>query len=98
MKVDMTAPILDLQGAPIVAKEGAINLRLIVQQALMETLKSDQSATGADKVRLFDMAMRSNADAVDFTVEEMATIKARIGELMTPLIVGRAYALLDPAT
>ena len=66
--------------------------------ALESALEEDRTMPGADKFRLDDLARRlyKNKDVV-LPVEDIATIKTRIGKAFGPLVVGAAWRLLDPA-
>lgn len=97
MKIDMTAPILGLDGK--VLDDGAggqVLLRTVVQGALLATAQGDQGMDGAKKARMFGLALSANSNSVDWPVEDIALVKDRIGRVSTPLAVGRAYELLDP--
>ena len=97
MNIDMTAPILGLDGSTLDdAQGGKITLRTVVQGALLAVTQQDQNMDGSRKAKLFTLALAANADAVDWTVEDIALVKERIGLVSTPLAVGRAYELLDP--
>ena len=96
MKIDMTAPILDISGEPLSSEGNPVILRTIVQAALLATTAADANLDGAKKARMFTLAMEANKDAAEFKIEDIALIKERIGMVSTPLAVGRSYELLDP--
>lgn len=96
MLVDTNAPILGLDGRPLEVAGDVVTLRTIIQGALLATLPEDSKMPGARKAELFRLALAANADSVDWKAEDVALIKDRIGQVSTPLAVGRAYELIDP--
>lgn len=98
MKIDLSYPILDLNGSPLL--EG-FDVRTACVQALTSALPSDERSTGDQKVKLFSLAVKltsTQGDEVDLTAEEISQIKSRSGQLFTPLVVGRLWSILDPAS
>jgi hypothetical protein len=67
--------------------------------ALETALEEDRQSTGADKFKLDDLARKifGKKDVI-LPVEDIATIKTRIGKAYGPMIVGAAWRVLDPAT
>lgn len=99
MKIRMPVPLLDLDGKEIMAPDGKrFTLRHAVQQALMTVLESDRNMTAADKVRAFSLALKSQADDMEASAEDITFIKDRIGRAFPPLVVGRAFEMLDPTS
>lgn len=101
MKIDMTTVLLALDGKPIPIGPGedSLNstLRTIVENALLSPLRGDENVTGAKKAEMFILAMRAHTeDQCDMKAEEITMVKERIGRAFPPLIVGRAYEILDP--
>lgn len=96
MKIDMTAPILDIKGEQIVGEDGvAFVLRTIVQGGLLANIQGDANLSGVDKARMFTLALAANEDIVDWKAEDIAFVKDRIAKVSSPLGVGRAFALLE---
>lgn len=97
MRINMTSPIMDLDDKPLMGSdEKEATLREVVQGALLAQLPDDQNVSGGFKAKLFNLAMKVKKDNPDLTAEEIALIKERIGVACLPLVVGRAYELLDP--
>lgn len=93
MKIDVTPVITDLEGKPI---EG-VTLRKVICDSLLLPLEGDEKLSGEKKAQMYALAVKThNEDQPDFRAEDIAEIKARIGKRFAPLVVGRAYALLDP--
>lgn len=89
MKIDFSQPILDLDD-----KEVGLTLGSAAIQAMMSPVKEDESMPAAEKVRLFELSLKIKAGDADLPVEDIAFIKARIGKIFAPLVVGRAFAML----
>lgn len=105
MTIDFKQPLNDLDGVPITeARAGAdgqpavfvVTLGRAAVNALMAVLPEDQTKSGEDKLKAFLLAEKVNNAVVALSVEEIALLKARIAKGYGPLIVGRAWRLLDP--
>ena len=106
--IDFTRPLIGVDGKTISSNgdtkvtaekaPAAMTLGDVVLIALESTLEEDRQATGAEKFKLDELARRvyHNKDAV-LPVEDIATIKTRVGKAFGPLVVGAAWRLLDPA-
>lgn len=100
MKIDFSAPILDLKGEPLTEGDVPVTLGKLAVDALMATMIVKGEAEQLDgnaKVRNFLLASRIfEADApIDVNLEDANLIKERIGRAFTPLAVGRAWKLLE---
>lgn len=96
MKIDTTALILDFNGKPIVEGTHELTLRDVIQRAVAQLIETDKTRTGEEKARLGQCGLKANRDDAEFSVEEIAALKRRIGEIYAPFIVARAYEILDP--
>lgn len=97
MKVDVTQIIRDLSGQPLAGKPEDATLRKVCLEVLMNTLRGDESMSGAGKAQLYALGMRIHSeDHPDLSAEDLSLVKDRIGRAYAPLVVGQAYALLDP--
>ena len=95
MKLDLKAKICDISGKET---EGAPTLGSVITQALITLMPGDENLDGTEKVRLFALALAVNSNADhDFSVEDVALMKNRIGRGFGPVVVGRAWQMLDPA-
>jgi hypothetical protein len=65
--------------------------------ALCGVLRGDEGLGGAEKAKLFALALRiMQEDAPDLEIEDRSVVKERIGRAFAPLIVGRAFEMIDP--
>lgn len=69
----------------------------VAANALLALTDADKDMTGDVKVKRYDLAMRVIKGEVALKAEEISDIKAAIGKHYTPLIVGQAWKMLDPA-
>lgn len=97
MHIDMNVKILGMRNEPIKMPDTSEDwtLRHLVQQAMLTSVPGDERYEGPAKAGFFQIAMKAQADEADFTIEEMTTIKDRIGKVFSPLFVGRAFALIE---
>ena len=98
MKLDLDAVIKDIDEKPIKKdkdEKTELTLKDVCINSLLAMLETDKGSDGTKKVSLFSLAMKLQGGDGDVTVEEMATIKERIGKMYMTVIVGRAYALIE---
>lgn len=91
-------PILNLNDEPITSPEGnKSTLAIVAINALLATFEDERGLLGKDKVERMHLALAINRhpQEVDLTTEQLAKIKELIGKAFPPLIVGRAYELLE---
>jgi hypothetical protein len=99
--INFTQAIVGLDGKPVQAGEGKTSTPFTLSDAsvnaLLASLPEDGKLSGVDKYNYAELARKiyQNKDVI-LTVEEIATIKDRIGKAYGPLIVGSAWRLLDP--
>jgi len=97
MQVDFSAPILDLNGQPLVDDNGPVNLGVICLQALLANHDEDRNLSGLEKVRRFNLATEIHANKiVNVSAEDIALLKQLVARSFIVLVTGRAWALLDP--
>ena len=99
MKIDLTQPIFDLEGSPIPKPDGSLpaTLGFLAVTALQVQFDDEHKMSAEDKLSRFKIALRlSGQSSADLSVEEVAMIKSVIGKAFGIVIVGRAFALLDP--
>jgi len=104
MKVDFSMVLTDLLGKPVLwgrSSDDHATLKHISVNALTDTLPSEVSGraqvSGEEKFKKFKLASKiSDADGpVDLKSEEISLLKKLIGELYAPVIVGRAWDMLE---
>jgi hypothetical protein len=99
MKIDFNRVLIDLTGEEISesAKEPdkKATLKFITMQALMNNVRGDESLSGHDKFKQYELAQKVNTGVVELTAEEIALIKERIGLAFHTAIIGPAYQLLE---
>ena len=102
MKIDFDAEIKNLNGDVIFKSTDdkiPSTLADVAINALFTTTEKDRKLSGAKKFDLYVLGTIINAGGViDLKAKEIVLLKDRIGEINGPLIVGRAYELLEPET
>lgn len=98
MKLDMTQGLTGFDGTPLEDEGTLIVLRTVCINALLATLEDDRNRSGEDKLTAWVLAKRLyDEDTPDLKVEEVASLKQRVGECFSPSVVGPALGLLDGA-
>ena len=110
-RIDFTQPLIGMDGNPITSllpPQGSsadakgvltpMTLGDAAVSALETILEEDRQSPGAEKFKLDELARKiyKKKDAV-LLVEEIATIKNRIGKYYGPIVIGPAWRILDPA-
>jgi len=94
--MDLTKPLTDLEGNAFA--DGA-TYKTVLLGALLNVLRGDETLTGEQKFKLYALSMKINDTAADCKIaaEDVVLLKDRVGRAYPPLVVGRVFALLDPA-
>ncbi len=96
MKVDFNQKILNLEGKPMRNKMNKeITLEYICAQVLC--MFAEKDVTGQERFKRFILAekiIKHDGD-LDLPVEDVALLKELIGKTYIPLIVGRAFRILE---
>jgi len=102
MKIDFTKPITDLAGKPMQEKpDTPLTLATAAATALVSRLedatRQPEQMDGMTKVRLASLAEKifTATDPVELKIEDVATIKERIGRAYGAIVVMRAWAMLE---
>lgn len=101
LAVDFAAPINNLDGTPM-RKEDKTVLTLddVASTALLSSYQDEPNLDGVEKNKRFWLAKKIHDKSKDpvLTADEIALIKRLIAKAYNPLVVGRAWGLLDPAS
>jgi hypothetical protein len=109
-EIDFTKPITQLDGKPLLDAAGKpvdTTLAMVAETALLASYQDEQNLSADDKIKRFGIAKKiSDAAAnqlqahgkVELSVEELAMLKKLIAKAYNPLITGRAFEILDPAS
>ena len=96
--IDFSAVLRDLDGAEISDGGKPLTLARVASAALLQAYIDESTLAGEIKVRRFVLAMKvAEAGELELTAEETAMLKERVAKGYGPLVVGRAWELLDPA-
>lgn len=103
MELNFDTILKDLDGKPLKErddknKEIEITLKVTVVNALLGTIQtSDRTPEpGTSKMKRYELARKVNSGGiVTLTVEEISSIKERVGLVYSTMIVGSVYDILE---
>jgi hypothetical protein len=109
MRKNFEVAITDFDGKPIFSepevrgKEGTVEkaavtftLKSAAIQALNVLHQDEQSLPAEKKFERYRIAMKiATGDPVELNVDELALVKQLIGRVFTPIVVGRAWEILE---
>lgn len=99
MKLDFSQQLTDLDGNPL--QDGPPNARrdaTLGYLAATALLAADpqKPESAEDKVRAYDVAVRVyKGGEQEVSAEDISLIKRKVGEQMTPIVVGQMYRILE---
>src|SRR5262245_40116210 len=97
MKIDFSAVIKDLDGEAVKDGEKDATLGRVACTALLASFADERNLPAEDKVRRFRLAeIAAKGGAREMKVEDVALMKKLIGKAFAPLVVGRAYDIIEP--
>ena len=97
MKIDFSAVIKDLDGEAVKDGEKDATLGRVACTALLASYADEQDLAAEDKVKRFRLAeVAARGGEQEIKVDDVALIKTLIGKAFAPLIVGRAYDIIEP--
>lgn len=100
MKVDFTAPINDVTGKQMMAREGDSVVQMTLGAVALAALLNDPAEERPpvqEKLKRWLLAQKiqeAGEKAVDLKSEEVVLLRDLIGERLPTMVVGRAFALL----
>lgn len=98
MRIDFSTPIRDLKGEVIKDGNKDFTIGAVSCTALLNPYEDEKNIGADDKVRRFQIALKATAGGEqELSVEEVAELKKLIGKFFAPLVVGRAFEILDPS-
>lgn len=93
--IDFSKPVLDLTNKPV-SEEMTIGTCCI---AALTQIFQGEEADATVKVKRFKIAVKISGDtAVSLTADEIAAVKLVVGKYWNPLVVGRVFEAIDPAS
>lgn len=98
MRIDFSVVLKNLVGDPLKEDGKDFTLAMASCTALMQPAMDEPNIPADAKVRRFKLAtVIVHGGEQDLTIEEVAELKRLIGKIFGPLVVGRAFEILDPA-
>lgn len=96
MTINWMQEITDFEDKPINVED---NVQLTLGRAAIIALtvqtQADQEMSGEDRFKLGRIASKI-ADNKDLAVDELATVKERIGKFYVPTVVYKTWNMIDP--
>jgi hypothetical protein len=97
MKIDFSSVIKDLDGDAVKDGEKDTTLGRVACAALLASYADEQNLPAEDKVKRFRLAeVTSKGGEQEIKIDDVALIKKLIGKAFAPLIVARAYDIIEP--
>ncbi len=97
--IDFTQILTDLDGKPVKNSEIEVTLGAAATHALLTPFPDEQNLSGEEKVKRFLLATKvREAKDVKLTIDELNMIKKLVGKAYAPLLVGRIWEIIDPAS
>lgn len=96
MKIDFSKTLKSYDGKDITGENGPATLKEISLNALTATLRGDENMSGMEKFKLYNLAIDIHKNPeVDISVENVSSIKDRIGKAYSQVVVGAAWSILE---
>jgi hypothetical protein len=97
MKIDFSSAIKDFDGDAVKDGDKDATLGRVACTALLASYADEQNLPAEDKVKRFRLAEIAAKDgAQEMKVDDVALMKKLIGKAFAPLIVGRAFDIIEP--
>lgn len=96
MKINTTLHLKDFKGEDIIGEDKKpVEARMIIANAI-NAENQEHPLTSEKKNQAFQIGIKLySGNEIDFTVDQLAFIKERVGFFYTPLIYGRICELLE---
>lgn len=97
VSIDFSKQILDLSGVALQEGEKALTLGAVAASGLLAQFANEANLAVSTKLTRYQIALKVATGALqDLTAEEVTALKDVIGRAFNPLVVGRAFDILDP--
>ena len=101
--IDFTIEFKQLDGTEFKDSTGKVvplTLRAAAETALMASYPDEQNLSGQEKLKRYILATKIEkaTKTLDLTTDEVTLLKTLIAKAYGPLVVGEAWAVLDPAS
>ena len=97
MKIDFSAAIKDFDGDAVKDGDKEATLGRVACTALLASYADEQNLPAEDKIKRFRQAeTAAKGGAQEMKVDDVALMKKLIGKAFAPLIVGRAFDIIEP--
>lgn len=97
-KINLLNNILGLEGDVVKDADGTdFTLKKVCVRSLLSQADGEKNIKPEDKLKRYQLAMKVNdaGGIIELKIEEVAELKKAIGRIFSPLIMGRAYDMLE---
>lgn len=99
LAIDFKAEMTDIAGKPIpadIGKPEPLTLQRVCEDALVASYPDEQTLSPGEKNLRFWLAVKIHNGEQNLSADEITLLKKVVGKAYGPLVVGRAYGMLDP--
>jgi hypothetical protein len=95
--VGLNNPIKNLAGEEIKDDGKPFLMSAAITNALLSAFPDEKDISGDEKVKRFLLATRLHGqDSIDLSADEVVLCKRLVAKAYNPLVVGQAWAVLEP--
>lgn len=96
MKIDFNVVLKNFDGEEIKNPKGeSATLKSVAIEALLAVFQDEQSLSGEEKVKRWNLALKLYNNVDDISVDEIVLIKSLVGKAYGALVVGQVWQLLE---
>lgn len=99
MQIDVTQPILDYENKPVFSNDKSTGTQKVLdfRQVVMNALNQiEATTTPEEKVEAFRLSVLVyGTEKAEFTIEDLALIKKRVGKIYSALVYGRVLEIIE---
>jgi hypothetical protein len=96
MKIKINQVLTGIDGQNAIIENGKpLTLKDIVISAVLTPMQDDDQKRKFEKWDLFKKVRDSQTEDINFTSEEIVLIKAGIGKIHPPLIMGQTFEMME---
>lgn len=97
MKIDLSAKLTDPKGNVIKDGENEATLGSTLYISCISAAEGDNHQSGQDRYKLGKLTyeLAAHDEEIELSVEQIATLKERVGKVMSPAVVYSVWTMLE---
>ena len=95
MKIKINEQLKDINGQDIKIPSGVMTVKSVAIESLLFPKEKDTVKEKMEKYELYKKLRDCKKDEIELTVEEIAKLKAIIGETKPPVVMGQVWDILE---